>query len=260
MKTRPLAYRPWAYALAALLLAAASGAQAARPWNCQPGSFGTGPGKLTTEDRTPTETFTSIGLSNGACVEYIQGDKVSVKVESEPEILKELEILVENGSLKIRDKKNGKWFSWNSSGNGNKVLRVVVTAPQLAAVAVAGSGDVVNAGMKAGDLKFSVAGSGDIHFKNLSAAAVAGAVAGSGDIKVHGKAQSLKASIAGSGDIDSSGLEAETVSVSIAGSGDAKVWASSTLSVSIAGSGDVAYKGSPTVKKSVVGAGSIKQL
>jgi hypothetical protein len=234
----------------------------AQAWKCAPGSFGAGPGTLAIQDRTPTESFTSISVSNSACVEYVQGDRFDVRVEAAPDTLEKLNIAVENGSLKIRDNSDYKRNDWRNDWNSNRgILRVVVTAPSLNAAAVAGSGDIIASVLRAQNLKLSVAGSGDITINQLLATHVDASIAGSGDIRIAGQAQSLRASVAGSGDVDASQLSANQVKVSVAGSGDAKVWAVDSLEASVAGTGDVAYRGSPAqVKRSVVGKGDINRM
>ena len=253
----PLSRERVALLFASLLLVSA--VADASPWNCKPGSFGTGPGKLLVEDRTPAAAFSAVDVANGACVEIIQGDKFSVRVEAEADTLRELDIIVDNGALHIRDTKQSgfrKFFSRDSS----RILRVIVTAPQYKTLAVHGSGDVIADTLKAAALRLSVAGSGDIRVNNLDAQSLTSSISGSGDIQTSGKVDSVTANISGSGDVDHSGLVADTVTVAIAGSGAAKVWANRALSVSIAGSGDVVYKGSPTIKKSVAGSGSVKPM
>jgi hypothetical protein len=246
--------QPIALFALAMLFAATSEAAS---WKCKPGSFGTGPASLKVETREVTAEFKGISVRNGACVEYVQGKTVSVKVEGSSEALESLEVAVERGSLVIGEKRNGAW-SWGGTTKGP--LRLLVTAPSIEALAVAGSGDLYSSTMNVDRLKLSVAGSGDIMVQDLKAASVNVSVAGSGDVRVGGKVQSAKMSVAGSGDIDTTRLEAADASISVAGSGDAKIWVTGSLAVSVAGSGTVAYFGTPQISSRTAGSGTLKRL
>ena len=118
MKPMPLTRERVALLFASLLLVSA--VADARPRNCQPGSFGTGPGKLVVEDRTPTAAFSAVDVANGACVEIVQGDKFNVRVEGEADTLRELDIIVDNGVLHIRDTRQSgfkKFFRATTTGS-----------------------------------------------------------------------------------------------------------------------------------------------
>lgn len=232
-------------------------AEAASSWNCKPGSFGTGPGSLKIEERTVGSEFKGIAVRNGACVEFVQGSAVNIKVEAAPEVLEQLEIAVERNALVIGEKRSGNW-NWGSWGN--RPVRVLVTAPNIESMAVAGSGDIISTKLTADRIKLSVAGSGDLALQNLTANSVNASVAGSGDIRLAGKVQSIKVSVAGSGDIDTTRLEASDASISVAGSGDAKVWVTSALAVSVAGSGTVSYYGNPQLSSRTAGSGTVKKV
>jgi Putative auto-transporter adhesin, head GIN domain len=240
--------------LAVLCIGSAS---AASTWKCGPGSFGTGPGTLKIEERTVASSFNGIAVRNGACVEYVQGPTVSIKIEARQETLDMLELSVERESLVIGDKKGSSWTSWTQSRGP---VRVLVTAPSIERLAVAGHGDLYAASLEGDRIKLSVAGSGDILLPNMQAKSVTISVAGSGDVRVGGKTQSAKVSVAGSGDIDATRLEAVDASVSVAGSGDAKMWVTNSLAVSVAGSGTVAYYGNPQLTSRTAGSATLKRL
>jgi hypothetical protein len=228
----------------------------AAPWDCKPGSFGTGPGSLKIETRTVDEAFKGIAVRGAICVEFVQGPTVSIKLEGDPEVLAEIETSVQRNTLVIGERRGFRM----PKGWSNKPLRGIVTAPVAESLTVAGSGDLIATTVTTGALKTSVAGSGDVRIDKITAQSVAASVAGSGDIRLGGTADVLRASVAGSGDIDASRLASSEVSVKIAGSGDAKVWAQKTVSASIAGTGDIGYYGDPQVSKKIAGSGSVRRL
>jgi Putative auto-transporter adhesin, head GIN domain len=229
----------------AALLVLAAGSAAAM------GSI-TGSGKMATEARSASG-FTGIALALSGRVDLTQGDKESVSITADDNLLPEIETVVEGGVLKIR---------WRNRVNitHSTSIRIAVTARSIESLAVGGSGDIVSTALRARDLKVSIGGSGNVRLSSLSAAALSVSIGGSGDFSGEGSADSLSASVAGSGNIKAGRLAAQNVKVSVAGSGDATVWAKGDLNVSVAGSGDVKYYGDPAVKSAVVGSGSLKRL
>lgn len=208
-------------------------------------------GRVVSESR-PVPAFTSISVSIPGEVVLRQGAFAPVQVEADDNLLGLVETVVEEGSLKLR-------FKQSLSVDGRSVLRLTVTSPELNAIGIAGSGDVVSEALKTGDLAVSIAGSGDVKLGRLEAATLRLTLAGSGDFQAAGRAGEFTARTAGSGDIDASGLETRRATIAIAGSGDATVWATESLSASIVGSGDIRYRGDPALTRSVVGSGVIRR-
>ncbi len=210
-----------------------------------------GSGVLKTETRN-VSGFNRISLSLPGVVEIVQGDSEGLTIETDDNLLPLIETVVEDGGLKLRTPKK--------VNISTKTLKITVNAKTLEALAVAGSGDLRAAKLKAGKLKASIAGSGDITISNLDADDLHISIAGSGNFVGGGKVNTVSSNIAGSGDIKAGKLESNASKISIAGSGDATVWAKDTLTVKVAGSGDVKYYGDAKVSQSVAGSGSVKRL
>ena len=179
--------------------------------------------------------FTAIALSAPVDVELTLGERESVVLEGDEEVLARIETAVEQGALHIRRKPGTS--GWNSLGP----VRARVTARQIHALSIAGSGDIKAAQLSNDSLAIAISGSGDVSIGG-------------------GKVQSLNVSIAGSGNVKAAKLDAQSVSVKISGSGDALVWARQSLAVKVAGSGDVSYYGDPSVAQSVAGSGNVRRL
>ncbi len=211
----------------------------------------TGSGRTSTETRAVGE-FSSIAVGGNIDLQVSQGEKTSLQVQADDNLLPLLETVVESGRLKIG------WKRGENIRNQGRVAVTVVT-PKLTALSAAGSGDVKLQAFSTPALKLSVAGSSNALLNNLSTDDLGISIAGSGDVRGSGKATKIKVSIAGSGNVQLSDLKADEVGVTIAGSGDAVVQAQKTLNVSIAGSGDVVYIGDAVVKSSVAGSGSVKK-
>jgi len=186
-------------------------------------------------------------------VNVVSGGAPAVSAKGGANLLDETEVVVENGTLKIRPKKrNGIHFNWH---DGKAVF--TVNAAALHGAAIAGSGGI-NVDKVAGDFEGEVAGSGDLKLASVGGGRIKLGIAGSGGIDAAGKADSVKLEIMGSGDIRAAGLASRTADVSIAGSGNVAANASETADVSIAGSGDVEISGGAKCTVSKAGSGNVR--
>jgi Putative auto-transporter adhesin, head GIN domain len=197
--------------------------------------------------------FDKLAVSGPYEVNVVSGGAPAVSAKGGANLLDETEVVVEEGTLKIRPKKHvGIHFNWH---NGKAVF--TVNAAALHGAAIAGSGGI-NVDKVAGDFDGEVAGSGDLKLASVAGGKVKLTIAGSGGVDAAGKADSVDLSIAGSGDIRARGLASRTADVSIAGSGNVAAHASETADVSIMGSGDVDIKGGAKCTVSKAGSGDVR--
>lgn len=207
-------------------------------------------------DRRETRTvasFKAIGVSAPIRVELTQGDAEGVVIEGDEAALAQLETIVENGALKLRQKTR------DHVPRMDKV-KAYVTARSIESLSVSGSGAIRSPALRAASLELSISGSGDVRIGSLTATKLDLSVSGSGDVHVAGTAESISASISGSGDVKAGKLQAGDASVSIAGSGAATLWVRDKLSARIAGSGGLRYYGDPSLRKSIAGSGSVRRV
>jgi len=223
------------------------------------------------------EEFTSIKSLGSADVVITQGNIQKLVVESDKNLIPHITTKVKNGSLLI---------DIRGSYRNVKVIRVLITVPNLNAISIEGSGDVsftntfkgnkmkvnikgsgdfsgdfdlknmdyfVNgsgdgeiSGIR-GNLSISVSGSGDFEAENLRLEKCDVSVVGSGDIELGGSAENLVIGLTGSGYVNAYELATVNVVASVKGSGDIEVHPIESLKVSVFGSGDVYYKGNPGI-------------
>lgn len=197
--------------------------------------------------------FNGVAFSLPGQVEIRTGNSEGLTIETDDNLLPLIETVVEDGTLKIRNK--------NKVNIKTRTLKIVVQAREVDRLALAGSGSIDADRVAGSRLKFDVGGSGNIKVRKAEGESISVNLGGSGDLKVEeGAARSLSASIGGSGTVDMARVRLEKASVTVAGSGDATLWVRDSLSMTVAGSGDVNYYGDPQVSKSVVGSGNAKRL
>lgn len=216
------------------------------------GSKVAGSGKLQKQSREPGH-FDAIALGMGGSVELRLGNSESVSIETDDNILPEIETVVENGTLRIRPVKKDTRLAPTA-------LHIVVQAKQIGRLTVGGSGSITAAELRGPRLQFEVGGSGSIEVAQLQSEVVAVSIGGSGGFKAGGSTDNLNVSLGGSGHVQTGQLAAKQARISIGGSGQAVVWARQSLRVAVSGSGDVDYYGDPELSKTVSGSGKVRRL
>lgn len=226
------------------------------------------------------ESFTKISFGFPGTLYLKQGSPQKVEIEGDEDILKEIETEVSGGRLRIGTEEK----SFRRNLNGEKIT-VYITVPQIEAVAVSGSGNIVgqstikadNLDLKVsgsgsmkldfeadGDVEADVSGSGEMEIKGncqgldsdvsgSGRVSLSGrientadfAISGSGKIQANGSADFVKTNISGSGKVLASDLETNRCEVRISGSGDVEINVKNELNANITGSGSVYYRGNP---------------
>ncbi len=198
------------------------------------------------------DDFTGIALSVPAHVELRQGNKQSIVVKGQQNII---------DNLKTRVKGNTWHIGFEKGVRNHDKLKFYITIPTLEKASIHGSGKIEGKGRWSNleDLDCSIHGSGDI-ILDVDSKNVACSIHGSGDIRLSGQTKYHEVKIHGSGDVRNAALSATHGAVKIYGSGTAKIAVQKDLDVSIHGSGDVYYKGSPSLETSIHGSGNVRSL
>jgi hypothetical protein len=198
--------------------------------------------------------FSGVAMSLPGNVEIRSGSaREGLTVEADDNLLPLIETVVEDGTLKIRAKKDANLRT--------RHLKVVVQARDVDRLTLTGSGNIDADVVRGGRVKFDVGGAGAINVRRLEGESVNVALGGSGGLKaLDGSVRSMSISIGGSGTVDLGHVRAENATVTVAGSGDATLWVRGSLGLTVAGSGDVNYYGDPQITSSIVGSGNVRRL
>jgi len=192
--------------------------------------------------------FSSIKIAGPFDVRLTQGDNESVKFEA-PGDIPEDQIITEvaGGVLKIHNEHKNwglsdySWYGDKSIWRNHKKIVVYITATDLDAITVSGSGDMIfDEGLKAGSLRLLVRGSGAIQGK-IEVKSLEGHISGSGEMKLSGSAGNSNVLVRGSGNFMARGLICANAAVHVSGSGSAEVNASDKVDAAVRGSGVISY-------------------
>jgi Putative auto-transporter adhesin, head GIN domain len=211
-----------------------------------------GSGDMVTETRQ-VSNFDRIDLSGSGEVIVTQDGNESLTIETDDNVMKNVEAVVENGTLKLGFKNEVNLISPSR-------LIFHVSVDNLTGLTISGSGDVESDKIETDRLDVTVSGSGDVQIADLLAGEVTAKISGSGEIGLAGEAASQDIMISGSGKYLAGDLCSESVKVSVSGSGDATVCATDSLDANISGSGSINYYGRPTINLTGSGSGKVNSL
>ncbi len=202
------------------------------------------------KEERDVSSFTGVSLGISGDLYLTQGSPQKVVVQAENN-LDEIETEVRDGVLRI------KTDNWNSKIKG---ARIWITMPEVEALNVSGSGDIMaETPINADELELKVSGSGTIDVPELKADEIGAAISGSGDMKLAGTADEMELRISGSGSVYAGGLKVDECGIKISGSGSCKIDVTGELDASISGSGKVTYYSNPQIDARVSGSGKVRK-
>jgi hypothetical protein len=211
-----------------------------------------GSGNVIEESRN-VQGFNEISLRGFGDLIIEQGDKESLVVEAEDNLLAYIDTEV-RGSTLIIDMEDG--ISFDST----EPIRYYLTVKDLREISISGFGNVDLDNLSTDSLDLRLSGSGDITIDELIADTLNLNISGFGSADVAGVVDAINVRISGSGDFNAFDLETNVAEIKITGFGNAKVWVLESLDINISGSGNLDYYGSPSVSQSITGFGGLESF
>lgn len=210
-----------------------------------------GSGNMVTEERD-VSGFDEIHFSGMGSLIVEQGDKETLKIEADDNIIE----LIESG---IRGDKLYLQFRKGFNVIPNSKVKFYMTVIDLNRVDLSGLGDIECDDFETDELKFHISGSGNVDF-NIVAENIETSISGLGDINLSGESDSHSVKISGSGKYDAEELKSKVCEVKVSGLGSATVNVSEELEIDISGAGNVYFTGNPEISQHISGLGRIKSL
>lgn len=175
--------------------------------------------------------FHQVSLDGAGELNVTFGEKESLTIEAEDDVMEMIKVEVKGGELTLGFKEHYRIVP-------TKTIKFYLTAKTLDSLTVNGAGDV------------SIE---DISGDNLDVT-----INGAAEVTVSGKVDEQHVTFNGAGKYEGDDLESEDARVEINGFGDATVWATGTLNAVIDGAGSLNYYGRPQVTQYINGAGSVE--
>ena len=214
---------------------------------------------VASETRVLARGIDAVELSGPIDLTLRYGPTPSLTVKGEERLLANIDTAQEGSVLRIGTR--------GMLLHHRQPLQAVLVLPNVARVAVDGSGDSVITGLSGDTILLQLTGSGSVKF-NGRYQHVDASLRGSGDLDLNtgnteeitleqqssghitavGSARKLAVKKDGSGELDAQHLRADDVTLKQTGSGDSAVLARETIAIEMSGSGDVRVRGGPRVQ------------
>jgi hypothetical protein len=211
-----------------------------------------GSGQIETEEFEVAD-FNSLEFMGLGNIIITQGDKESLTVEAENNVIENLEVSTQGNTLSI--------------GFKNRFINIIPTKPinyyltvkDLREIKISGAGNVKCEQLTTRDMRILSSGLGNMEMQ-LAAEELQVDISGAGKIVISGEVKTQFITISGAGAYEAFNLESSDCKISISGVGKAELNASDTLDIRMSGLGSIEYKGNPEVAQNISGGGKIKSV
>lgn len=210
-----------------------------------------GNGNVVKQERD-ISSFSGLDVGGAFKVFLTQGEKESLVVEADENLLDIIETEVRGNTLKI---------STSKDINNSKALNIYLTFKDLSEMDISGACQVSGENkFKLGNLDVDCSGASDVTMK-LAAEGLTLDCSGASQMDLYGSAESIEMDISGASHLDASDLEAKTCKAEVSGASHGKVFVTGELSAEVSGAGSLKYKGDAVIRNhDVSGAGSLKKI
>jgi hypothetical protein len=197
--------------------------------------------------------FDSVSHTGIGRVIITQGDKESLSIEADDNLLEHITSEVKNGALELGFNENVRFESTSS-------ITFTVGAKDIVELDSTGTGSFEIDDLGTEKLRILKTGTGNILIDALTATNLVVNADGTGDIELAGRVVNQELDLKGTGNYDAPDLESQTASVDVTGTGSVVLWVLDSLDVEIVGISKVSYYGSPDVTQNITGTGSLTSL
>jgi hypothetical protein len=214
-----------------------------------------GSGNVQTETRD-TGVFEAVSIEYpGAEITVQQGDKETVEIEADDNLLPQLSTEVVSGRLTIKNMET----DWKSIVNPSETVKINITVKDVNEVEISAPvGTLELNELQADRLKLVLSGGAQIKINGIQVNLLDTDLSGAGDIQASGAANEINLLLSGLGNFNAADLSSNKATVELSGMGSATVRVEENLTATLTGAGSIQYYGQPHVEQNVTGAGSIK--
>ena len=195
------------------------------------------------------KNFHAISVSSAFDVFISQGDEEIVAVSASEEKYKpDIKVEVDNGVLKIRFDKEGKfWKGWNSE---KLRLRAYISVKNIDKITASGACDIrVQGSLNCDDLTVNLSGASDLKEGNIKAKKLDADLSGASAMNITGSAEDLHVEASGASDFKGFDFSVDYCDAHANGASRISITVNKELSAHASGASDVHYKGGGLIKE-----------
>lgn len=214
-----------------------------------------GSGEIVSETREVSD-FNKVELNGVGTLYITQGDKETLEIEAEDNLLPYIESVVRGNTLFIGFEDD----KWTQVVQPTEPIKYYLTLKEISKIELSGAGRIVSERLETTELRITSSGAGDIEIDEITAEELVVTLSGAGNCEIGGQVIDQRITISGAGNYSAESLESAATLIQVSGMGTSKVWATEDLDIEISGAGNVRYYGNPHVTQEISGAGNIRSL
>ena len=213
----------------------------------------TGSGNVVEENREVSD-ISGVHLATIGDMRIELGDKESLLIEAEDNLLEHFETEVRNGKLIIGTRDN-------VSLNPTKPVNYYLTVSGLETIEISSTGNITAPDLQAEQFTININSVGNLAMGELIADSLDVDMDSSGNANIAGgEVGSQNITIDSTGNYTAENLASENADVRINSTGNATIWVSEQLKARLNSTGNVRYRGNPTVDASSNSTGEAIQI
>jgi Putative auto-transporter adhesin, head GIN domain len=205
-----------------------------------------------TESRS-VRNFQKISSNLPAEINIIQGDRESLRITAEDDILAKIETKVVSGELELTFKKN-------ENIQTTEPIEIDLELKNINGMDFFGAALVKAPKIKSDRLEINTSGASSIEIDAFQGKQLTIDLSGTGKVRLAGKVDKQEISMSGVGKYEASKLRTLDTDIDLSGAGKAIIWVERSLNIDLGGLGKVSYYGNPQVTEDVSGMGKIERL
>lgn len=213
--------------------------------------FDQGSGVVITQTRQVSD-FNRVSLNGIGDLTLVQGDRESLQIEAEDNVIKNITTEVRDGTLYIGFERK--------TILPTKPVKFFLTMRDIKDLETKGVSNIKAESVQTDQLHVGISGTGNIDIEDLSANSLEISISGAGNFNTGGQVDRQEINLSGAGNFNGEDLQSKTARVTITGLGKVTLWVTENLDVTISGTGGVDYYGEPQVSQQISGLGKVNHL
>ena len=208
-----------------------------------------GSGNVISEDRD-VSGFSKISFSGSGTLYIEQGEKESLTIKAEDNLIPLIKTEISGNTLSIGNK-------LGTSIMPTKSMEFYLKVKDLDSISVSGSGSINCSGLVTDDLSIKTSGSSKVDLSNMETTRININSSGSSSYNLEGTTDSQDIKTSGSVKYFAGKLKSNSCVIDSSGSGQLEVNVSDNLDIKASGSTNITYIGNPTITQKISGSATI---
>jgi hypothetical protein len=179
------------------------------------------------------------------------GDRQTLRIEAEDNLMAHIESDVRGGKLRISTENNVRL-------DPTEPVKYYLTVTELEDIEISSVGNIEAPDLEGGEFSIKISSTGDLDLGELNADSLEVDISSTGDVDIAGGVvNSQDINLSSTGKYTAQDLASDEADVRLSSTGSATIWVRDQLKANLSSTGDLRYRGNPTVDASTSSTGNV---